>query len=67
MLQDMGQHGKYIKAERALEAIASLSCKRLNMRSDDSMSRSLSAKSILRLERFLSMSGIDAGSQTLLT
>ncbi len=57
--QDMNAHAKYVRAERALNAIATLSCKQLSMRGDDAMSRSVSTKSILRLERFLSTAGID--------
>lgn len=56
----MAPHSKYIKAERALNAVATLSCKKPLARGDDAMSRSTSAKSILRVERFLSLSGIDA-------
>ena len=52
--QDMAPHSKYVKAERALNAIATMSCKKICMKGDDAMSRSLSSKSILRLDRFLS-------------
>lgn len=62
-LQDMSANAKYIRAERALNAIATLSCKQLTMRGDEAMSRSASTKSILRLERFLSITGIDARIQ----
>ena len=51
---------KFLKAERALNAVATLSLQKVNMQSDDSMSRALSSKSILRLERFLSTSGIES-------
>ena len=54
----MGAHAKYMRAERALNAIATLSCRKIHARGDDSMSRSSSSKSILRLEGFLSASGI---------
>ena len=51
-------HSKYIRAERALNAVATLSCKKINVRCDDAMSRTTSAKSILRIEGFLSRTAI---------
>ena len=62
--QDMAPHSKYVKAERALNAIATMSCKKICMKGDDAMSRSLSSKSILRLDRFLSMASIDTWLHT---
>lgn len=57
----MDPHSKYVKAERALDAISSLSCsvKTLASRGDDSLCRAASTKSILRLERYLSPTSID--------
>ena len=51
----MDPHSKYIKAERALDAISTLSCsiKTLVSRGDESLCRAASSKSILRLERYL--------------
>ena len=57
--EDLSLESRFVKAERALNAVATLSLRNVNMQSDDSMSRMLSSKSILRLERFLSIRGIE--------
>ena len=59
-LQDLAAQARYVRAERALNAIATLSLQKVHVRGDDPMSRSTSSKTILRLERFLSTRGIEA-------
>ena len=57
--QDLPAQARYVRAERALNAIATLSLQKVQVKTDDSMSRMLSSKAILRIETFLSTTAIE--------